>query len=178
MKNKEQYNDFDLGRGGLFMDDNSFNLDIDYGRHYLDNDSVHRIKLYRINVIKSKSHSLYGQAKASDKEYFPPIVLTIMPSVGENEQSYYGDNEGGITREDTGKLIFGVYIDELNEKNIEISRGDIVEYNMSGNKNRYYEIEYAQNVDDTTNMTRGGYKAYWKKIIGTPVKEDVTEYFK
>ena len=59
---------------------------------------------------------------------------------------------------------------------MDISRGDIVEYNMSGEKKRYYEVESANNVTDETKKTIGGFAPYWKRVTGVPVKEDVTPF--
>lgn len=176
MKKKKQHIDLGDERYGLFMSERSFNLDVMYGRGYLENDIRHTVKVYRINIIKTKSHSLYGQAKPSDRAYFPPVKISIMPNIDDSEQKYYGDSQGGITRDDVGNITFGVYLDELKEKNVEISRGDIIEYNMSGEKNRYFEVEFANNVTDSTNLTIGGFKPYWKKITAVPVKEDVVKF--
>jgi len=164
-------------RYGLFMTENSFDLDIEYGRNYLQTDNVQKVKIYKVNLTKTKSHSLYGQTKTNDKILFTPIEIDAMVTVNPNEQSFYGDGSGGITREDTGKLEFGVYLKELKEKKLEINRGDYVEYNLSGTKYRYYEIENAENVIDTTDKTIGGFKPYWKKITAVPVKEDVIQLF-
>ena len=71
-----------------------------------------------------------------------------------------------------------VGIDVPKEKKIEIDRGDIIEYNMSGDRDRYYEVENAQNVVDSTSQTIAGFKPYWKQIIAVPVKEDITPYLK
>ena len=59
---------------------------------------------------------------------------------------------------------------------LEINRGDIVEYNLSGSKNRYYEVENANNVTDETSKTIGGFKSYWKMVVAVPVKEDVVPF--
>ena len=99
-----------------------------------------------------------------------------MVTVESASQSYYGDGSGGIARDDTGNLTFGVYLKELEEKNVEVLRGDYVEYNMSGTKNRFYEIENAENIIDTTEKTIGGFKSYWKKVTAIPVKEDVLPF--
>lgn len=176
MKKKKQILDLENDRYGLFMSNDSYNLDIEYGRDYLRTDNAQKIKLYRINIIESKSHSLYGQAKPNDKKYMSPIELSVMVSIVDGEQSYYGDNQGGIVRDDTGNISFGIYLKELTEKNTEINRGDIIEYNMSGEKNRYYEVESSNNVVDETNKTIGGFKPYWKKVTGVPVKEDVVPF--
>lgn len=174
MKRKKQHIDRENNRYGLFMNENSFDLDIMLGRHYLNNDVVFIIKLYRINVIESKSHKLYGEAKPKDKKYFSPVELNIMFNITENQQTYYG-NEQGLTREDSGNLIFGIYIKELEEKKTEINRGDIIEYNFSGDRPRYFEVENANNVVDTT-QTIANMKPYWKRITAVPVKEDITRF--
>jgi hypothetical protein len=176
MKKKKDLQDIQTDRYGMFMTDNSFDLDVMYGRNYLQTDNVNTIIIHRINVIESKSHALYGQAKPKDKKYLPPVKIFVMPNVEEGKQENYGGNPGGIARDDTGKLTFGVYLKELEEKNLEISRGDLAEYNFSGEQKRYYEVESANNVTDETKKSIGGFKPYWKQIVCVPVKEDVTPF--
>lgn len=173
-KTKENI-DLEEQRYGMFMSDNSYNLEIMYGRHYLETDVNFVINLYRINVITTKTHDLYGQSKASDKEFFDPVKLKVMINIDDNQQDSYGGDDAGLVREDTGNLVFGIYLDELNENNTEINRGDIIEYNQSGDRNRYYEVENAQNVEDVTSQTIGGFKPYYKKVLAVPVKEDITK---
>ena len=149
-----------------------YDLYIDYGRYFMENHIRHTVKVYRINIIKSKSHSLYGESKPSDKSFMEGVEIFIMPVVDNKDQYYYGDSGNGITRDDTGNITFNVYLKELKEKGLEINRGDIIEYNLSGEKNRYYEVEYSNNVTDLTNQTVGGHKPYIKKVVAVPVKED------
>lgn len=176
MKKKKQIIDIENQRYGLFVTQNSINLDITYGRNYLKTDNVQEIILHKINIIETKVHSLYGQAKTKDKKFMSPIRLSAMISVEEGKQEYYGSNPGGIVRDDTGNISFGIYLKELEEKQVEIDRGDIVEYNMSGTKNRYYEVESANNVVDETKKTIGGFFPYWKRVVGVPIKEDVVPF--
>lgn len=176
MKKKKQIIDIEQQRYGLFMTENSFDLDVMYGRNFLQTDNAQEIILHKINIIETKSHSLYGQTKTRDKKFFPPVRISVMVNVAESKQQNYGDNPGGIVRDDTGVLSFGVYLKELEEKQVDIDRGDIIEYNMSGQKNRYYEVENANNVTDETNKTIGGFKPYWKRITAVPVKEDVVPF--
>ncbi len=176
MKKKKQIIDLENNRMGLFMTDNSFDLDIMYGRNYLQTDNNQTVIIHKINILESKSHSLYGQSKTKDKKFMTPVEINVMVTIEDGKQEYYGAGQGGISRDDSGNISFGVYLKELKEKNIEIDRGDIVEYNMSGEKNRYYEVESANNVTDETKKTIGGFKPYWKKIVGVPVKEDVVPF--
>lgn len=164
-------------RYGLFMNDQSFQLEMMYGRHYISTDVKHEVLLYRINIIESKSHDLYGQSKPQDKSYFSPISLIGFVQIEDQNQTTYGD-ESGVVRDDSGNLIFNVYLDELEDKNAEINRGDILEYNMSGNYPRYYEVYNANNVVDTTTQSIAGFRPYFKKVEALPVKEDITHLLK
>lgn len=173
MKKNKQLIDLDNQRYGLFMSENSFNLDVMYGRNFISTDNHQTVKVHRINIIETKTHSLYGQAKSKDRKYLPSVEIDVMISIEDGSQSFYGDESGGISRDDSGNISFGVYLAELNEKEIDIKRGDIIEYNLSGERNRFYEVENANNVNDTTSKTIGGFKSYWKKITAVPVKDDV-----
>ena len=176
MKKKKQLKDIENERMGLFMTDNSFDLDVMYGRNFLQTDNAQKVKIHKINLLESKSHSLYGQSKTKDKVFMSPVEISVMVTIETGKQEYYGNNQGGIARDDSGNISFGVYLKELEEKKFEIDRGDYIEYNMSGEKNRYYEVESANNVTDETNKTIGGFKPYWKRIVGVPVKEDVVPF--
>lgn len=176
MKKHKDNVDLQQDRYGLFVTQNSIDLDIMYGRNFLDTDNHQEITLHRINILDTKSHDLYGQTKAKDKKFFPPVRLTIMVNVEASKQEFYGGNQGGIVRDDTGNLVVGIYLKELEEKNVEINRGDIVEYNMSGTKNRYYEVENANNVTDETEKSIGGFITYWKRVVSVPIKEDVVPF--
>lgn len=176
MKKKKQVIDLENERYGLFITNNSLELDIMYGMNYMQTDNHQEVILHKINIIETKSHSLYGQAKAKDKKYMRPVRLTVMLNIEDGKQEYYGGNPGGVVRDDTGNLIFGVYLKELENKQVEIDRGDIIEYNMSGVKSRFYEVENANNVTDTTSKSIGGFIPTWKNITAVPVKEDVTTF--
>jgi hypothetical protein len=173
MTNKNQFLDLEDERFGLFMSNNSFDLDIALGRNFLETDNPQEVLIYRINLLESKTHSLYNQAKPKDKKYMSPVKIKCIVNIESSKQEYYANNPGGITRDDTGPISINIYLKELEEKNIEINRGDIIEYNLSGEKNRYYEVDNANVVSDTTDKTIGGFKNFYKKITGIPVKSDV-----
>ena len=175
-KTKKRIIDLEDERMGLFMTENSFELDVTYGRNFLQTDNAQKVRIHKVDIVKSKKHSLYGQTKPEDRTFIPPITISVMVGVDDAEQKYYGENQGGITRDDSGNISFGVYLRELEEKNLQIDRGDIIEYNMSGQRTRYYEVESANNVTDTTAKTIGGYKPYWRKITGVPIKSDTFNF--
>lgn len=175
-KKKRQNIDLEQERYGMFMSENSFELDIMYGRNFLQTDAPFIVKYYRIDVINSKVDDLYGEAKPADKKFFPPVELHVMLDIGDGETKYFGDD--GIPRNDVGELTFGIYMDEITEKKTEIIRGNYVSFNFTGEKERFFEITDADNVSDLTSRTIGNYKPYWKKISAIPVHEDVVPYMR
>jgi hypothetical protein len=177
-KIKNQYVDLNEHRYGLFMSDESFDLDIMYGRTWLVSDNVQEVYIHKINIIETKTHSLYGQTKATNKKFFTPVKISAFVKVDPNQQSNYGDEKNGIPRNDTGNITLNIYLKELEEKDLVIDRGDIIQYNMSGEKNRYYEVDNAMNVTDSSENTRGGFRTVIRKVTGVPVKEDMTAFLK
>ncbi|MFW5847606.1 MAG: hypothetical protein ACOCVF_01625 [bacterium] len=175
-KRNKQFLDLEEERYGLFMDNDMFELEIDFGREYLKNDVNYIVNYHKIDVTRSKSHKLYGQTKAENKKFFPPVKLNAMINVDNTTNEFYA--EGGAVSQQTGNITMNVYLKELKEKNLEVNRGDIIEYNLSGERPRYYEVEDSQNVADVTSQTLAGFKPYWKKIIATPVNEDVIPFRK
>lgn len=176
MAKKKKNIDLENQRYGLFMNENSFDLDVMYGEHYLETDVNYIVLLHKVNIIETKSHDLYGQARTSDKKYFPAVKISAMVDVEDNLFENYGDAESGLPRDDTGMLRVSVYINELERKQIDFDRGDIIEWNQSGTRSRYYDVVSSQNVYDSTSKTIAGFKPYWKQIKATPVKEDVTPF--
>ena len=170
-KKKKEHIDFEEERYGMYMSDNSFDLDVMYGREYLKTDSPFYVTYYKINQIKSVV-DFYGEAKPSEKKFFAPIKLNVMIDIEDGDIKFLSDT--GIGRDDVGNLIFGVFEEELKEKQLEITLGDYISYNVSGQRERFFEISKADYVADATSKTRGGFRSsYWRKIEATPIKEDV-----
>jgi len=170
-KSKKDHIDFEDDRYGLFMSENSYDLDVMYGREYLKTDSPFYVNYYKVNVLESKVDDLYGESKPTDKKFFPPIKLNVMMDITEGNEKFF--SESGVLRDDVGNLVFGVFFEELKEKQIEIVLGDFVSINV-GSRERFFEISDPNYVSDDTTKSRGGFRNdYWKSIEATPVKEDV-----
>ncbi|NJO64830.1 MAG: hypothetical protein HC836_43875 [Richelia sp. RM2_1_2] len=173
-KKKKDAIDLEENRFGLFMTDNSFDTDVTLLQHYLKADVNYKIKIHKINVIESVTHKLYKQTKSHNKKFFPAVEVSCLIDIGDVEQKNLA--EGGIVRDDVSNLVVRVLLKELEQKQIEILRGDIIEYNVSGKKSRFYEVEDAQNVVDASSQMMANFKPFWKKIISVPVKEDVVPF--
>lgn len=170
-KKRKDYIDFEEERYGLFMSDNSFDLDLMYGREYLKTDSPFYINYYKINILKTKVDDLYGESKPADKKFFAPIRVNVMMDIEDGAEKFMSDT--GILRDDVGNLIFGVFEEELKERKLEVILGDYVSINVSGQRERFFEVVNPNYVSDATSKSRGGFRNdYWRLIEATPVKED------
>lgn len=128
-----------------------------------------KIMLYRINTIKSVKNSIYGESKPTDKEFLTPVEITIIPTIGDVEMEYKGKD--GINNQKINNFTFGVYKEELTNKNLTIKNGDYVIYN-DGETNRVYEIITVSELD--TNNSAYGFKPFYKNIKCKLVLGDTT----
>jgi hypothetical protein len=170
----DDYTDLNRSRYGIHLNQSRFDMNVEYGRNYLRRNINHILKLHKINVIESKSHKLYGEARPEDKRFFAPVEFDAYVTIGEQNMDYI--DGGNITREDVSELKFDVYFQELEEKGIVIDRGDIVEFNPTGERRRFYEVDNPQNVNDSTSQSFGGFNTYYKSVTAVPVKEDVVPF--
>lgn len=154
-----------------FFDMRDFNLEIEMGRDYMKQDIPASVLFFKIDYQKSKTHSLYGESRASEKIVLAPVELKVRFIV---EDSQGGFMQGGeVSRQYAGDLIFTIYEDEILEKKVDIKRGDYIGLKNGKNVVQYYEIYDADTMNVSNNRTIGGLKSYYKKIRCSIVDKDV-----
>jgi len=122
--------------------------------------------LYRIDYKTTRTHDLYGESKK--KTYLKPIEIFGRINVESNAPEYM--TSGGIIRKGYGKLTANIYVEQLDEKEVEIRMGDFVYH-----KGNYYEIvdDGSSNIDNKHSW--GGDKLFSITITGVEVNKDVFE---
>jgi hypothetical protein len=157
-----------MSKGPLgFYDENDFSYEMSMIEQYWTFDNRYKVTLFRIDVINSKVHSIYGEAKAKNKKFLPPVELSASISLGDSTTKYISGS--GIAKEDLESFNFSVFISELEQKSVEIKRGDFVMY-FDGSKPRIFEVETVTNI--ASYNTAGGHKPFYLKCTGVLVKED------
>ena len=149
--------------------DKSFDVDVTYMMNYLEYDLNSKFMLYRTDTTKMSKNNLYGETIANNKSYLPMVEVFGIIDIANSEMVNYMDS--GVIREDLGELVVTVFEKELNAKNIEINRGDIIGINLR-QKIRYFEVYDANYVNDSTIQTNNFYQSYHKVITAKPVKTD------
>jgi hypothetical protein len=147
-----------------------FEYELAMVREYSDADAIASIILYRVDIVKSRVHNVYGEAKASEKKFLTPIDLNITLEIGDSKTDFIASN--GIFRESFENIKFGVYKDELEEKSCTINRGDFFTY-FDGNKDRTFEISKVSNMDSHNSSL--GYKSTYILVEAVHVTKNVID---
>ena len=91
-------------------DDRYFNT---FSREYSDNHSIAKITLYRVNLVESKVHKIYGSISSDSKKFLEPLVLNVSLDI-EDETTEYRSTDGIFHQKHFMQM--GVYKEELTEK--------------------------------------------------------------
>lgn len=156
----------------LFYGEHEFNFDNQLLREFYGRDVNFKIKLYRIDIVKSKVDKLYGESKSVDKKFLPPIELNIVLNVEGIETEFLSND--GIFNEKYDAFEFGLFLSELEEKKCSVKRGDLFLYN-DGLKERFFEITKSTNIN-TTNSAYG-FKPFYIKVSSVLVKDNTVLNF-
>jgi hypothetical protein len=151
-----------------FYGEKEQNFFLELSKEFSNSSALAKIILYRIDIKNTKSHSLYGESKAKNKTYLTPIELNMTVISYDIDDKFV--SKEGINSQMIGKFTFGVYKDELNEKNCEIKRGDFVSY-FDGEKERNFEVTNVSNISSKNSML--GYKPNSIVVDCTMVLSDV-----
>ncbi len=131
--------------------------------------------LFRIDYSKTKTHSLYKEAKV--KHYYPPIEIFGRINVEVVDTSYHV--KGGLTKKGFGNLTAHIYIEQLRELeliekeegNIIISRikmGDFINY-----KGQFYQINDDGHAQISNEHSWAGDRRFYITLKATEVDEDI-----
>lgn len=122
--------------------------------------------LYRVDLNKTRTHSLYGEAKF--KKYLETVEVFGLINV-ESDSPEYTAGEG-LIKKGFGKLTAQVYLTHLEELNAQIRMGDFVYH-----KGNYYEIIDDGSSNISNEYAYGGDRFFYIKIEGVRVTKDKFE---
>lgn len=145
-------------------------------RNYWTKDVGFQVALFRIDIVKSTVTNIYGEARAKNKKFLPPVSLVVSFKIGETTNRFMA--KGGVNKQEYETFDFNVFIAELEEKEITINAGDYVLFN-DGQVARLFEINTISNIN-TTN-TIGGFRPFFQHIsatlkLGDTVPVELTEF--
>ena len=132
------------------------------------------VVLYQIDRGLSETDSLYGEAAKNDIRFKTPVELKVVPIIEEAENKVYGTDSGSLRYLQDGKFTFGIYEDQLNELEVDLSYGDYIGYPINETELRFFSIVNDGIKHFDNKHTIVGFEGAFRTVICAPV--DKTEF--
>lgn len=153
-------------RLNFLYDEEDFKLDMEMADEFVKNDMNLSVTLFRINPVQTDTDDVYGESNPRDVRYLPPIVLKVANlKIEESEQRAYNQQNQTLRYQQYGNLIFHVFIQELQDKNADISYGDVVGYSDKENNFKYWLVQDDGKITADNKHTRFGLKGYYRSVM-------------
>lgn len=147
------------------------------GREITESILKESFMLYRIDLKKTQTHSLYGEAKSFQKVWKPEVKVLGRINVEAIDPEYMAD--GGIVKKGFGQLTAHVYMDHLEELGLaKFEQNQIVVFDLNdgdfiGYKDQYYKITNNGHSQISNEFSWGGDRRFYITITAIEVDEDV-----
>lgn len=178
-KQPEKFNNDESVPDGieLFFGDKERTFFAQAGREITETILQESFMLFRIDLQKTQTHSLYGQAKSFQKVWKPEVKILGRINVESVDPEYMAD--GGIVKKGFGQLTAHVYMDQLEELGLaEFKQNQIVVYDIHdgdfiGFKDQYYKITNNGHSQISNEFSWGGDRRFYITINAIEVDEDI-----
>jgi len=159
-----------ITRLNKFFSEQDFDLDISMGEEWLVGDMNFILVLYRVDRQRTNNDDVYGEALEDTIQYLPPVEFRGYVQIEAPTNADYGSSK--LSQTEPGNIKIGVYQNELDNLSVEIAYGDYIGYYETESKVRYYSVVNDGRVVSDNKHTYGGYKPFYRSIIGAPVNNN------
>ena len=159
-----------ITRISKFFGSEDFQLEQDIGMEWLHGDMHFTLVLFRVDQRLSDVDDVYGESGPEEIRYKPPVEFNAYVRIDTPSNKSYGS--GLVNQMEPGNMTLGVYIKHLEELDIDINYGDYIGYPEKEDRMRYFVVADDGRVQNDNAHTMGGYKAFFRSIICTPVTEN------
>ncbi len=147
------------------------------GREITETILQESMMLYRIDLKRTQTHSLYGEAKSFQKTWKPEVKILGRINVESVEPEFTAD--GGIVKKGFGQLTAHIYMEHLVELNlVKYEQNQIVVFDLNdgdfiGFKDQYYKITNNGHAQISNEFSWGGDRRFYITVTAIEVDEDV-----
>lgn len=159
-----------ITRINKWFSEEDFMLEQSMGREAIEGDGNFTIILYRVNRIESEYDELYGEATKDGIRYFPPIELKVVPILAEASNKAFNSN-GTLHHLEDGQFTFGIYEQQLQELDTDISYGDYIGYPVTETEIRYFSVVNSGVKNYDNKHTIMGYKGTFRTVLCASVDD-------
>jgi hypothetical protein len=147
------------------------------GREITESILKESMMLYRMDLKRTQTHSLYGESKSFQKTWKPEIKILGRINVEVVDPEFMAD--GGIIKKGFGQLTAHIYMEHLEEIGIvKYEKNQIVVFDLNdgdfiGFKDQYYKIINNGHSQISNEFSWGGDRRFFITITAIEVDEDV-----
>ena len=160
-----------ITRVNKFFSREDFNLEVDFGREWLEGDINIKVILFRVDQGESLVDDIYGEASRGEIRFKPPVEITVNFQMETPVNKAY-NNDGSMRYLEHGNLTLGVYQEHLNELEVDINYGDYIGYAETEDKIKYYTVTNNGIIHSDNAHTIVGYKGFYRTITCVPTDLD------
>lgn len=145
----------------IFFKDAEESLFNRMGRELVEGLIVQHFTLYRIDPVETESN-FYGESK--NKRYKTPVDVKARIQIQDTDVY----SEGGVRRMAKGDMSAWVYLQHMEELDIEINVGDFIGY-----AGKFYEIYDPGYDKDSLDRKFAADREYYREILAKSVSENI-----
>ncbi len=116
-----------IERLNKFFSQDDFDLEIGFGREWLEGDINIKVILYQVDRIETTNDDIYGEAAKEDIMFKPPIEIPVSFNMAAPANKSY-NTDGSMRYLEYGTVTLGVYQEQLNDLGVDINYGDYIGY--------------------------------------------------
>jgi hypothetical protein len=162
---------------GLFFGDKERAFFSSAGREMTESILQESMMLFRMDLKRTQTHSLYGEAKSFQKSWKPEVKILGRINVESVEPEFAA--EGGLVKKGFGQLTAHVYMEHLEEMDIvKYEQNQIVVFDLNdgdfiGFKDQFYKIINNGHSQISNEFSWGGDRRFYITVSAVEVDEDV-----
>jgi hypothetical protein len=160
-----------IERLNKFFSQADFDLEIDFGREWLEGDINIKVILYQVDRVESTIDDIYSEAGNGEIRFKPPIEIPVNFNYAAPTNKNY-NSDGSLRFLERGNITLGVYQDTLDELKIDISYGDYIGYPENETTIKYFTVANDGKIFSDNAHTIGGYKGFYRTITCVPTDLD------
>ena len=156
-----------INRNSLFYDKESFNVEMEIGKNYIEQDMGQAVVLYQVDASKTQTDAVYGESSPGSITYKTPVEIPCVYKIEAPELKSYDKDKQLGTYNKIGKLTFSYYKETTDELGVEIKKGDYVGVQITPELMLYYVINNVNPNYDNAHTLWGTIPLYYTAICSS-----------
>ena len=160
-----------IERINKFFSQDDFDLEVDFGREWLEGDINIKVILYQVDRTETTNDDIYGEAAKEDIMFKPPVELSVSFNMASPTNKAY-NSDGSMRYLEYGTITLGIYQDQLDEMGVDIEYGDYIGYAENETSIKYFTVSNNGKIFSDNAHTIGGFRGLYRTITCVPTDLD------